>query len=61
MPALSALSTSSFAVIELVGLDQDGERLSPEETWERVRTGRQADETYLAVTPRPGFAEMGAD
>jgi hypothetical protein len=59
MPALSALSTSSFAVTELVGLDRDGERLSPEETSDRVRTGRLAGETYLAVAPRPGFAEMG--
>jgi hypothetical protein len=58
MPALSALSTSSFAVIDLVGLDQDGERLSPEETWDRVRTGRQAGETYLAVIPRPGFLAL---
>lgn len=59
MPALTALSTSSFAVIELVGLDPDGAVLSPEETSDRVRTGRQAGETYLGVTPLPGFVEMG--
>lgn len=59
MPALSALSSSSFAVINLIGLDRDGKELDPAETSDRVRTGRQAEETWLAVTPRPGFADMG--
>lgn len=59
MPALSALSSSSFAVIDLIGIDQDGNPLHPQETYDRVRTGRQAEETWLAVTPRPGFLEMG--
>jgi hypothetical protein len=59
MPALSALSTSSFAVINLVGTDRNGDPLHPQETYDRVRTGRQAEETFLAVTPRPGFLEMG--
>lgn len=56
MPALTVLSSSSFAV---VGLDPEGAVLSPEEVSDRVRTGRRTDETFLAVTARPGFAEMG--
>jgi len=59
MPALSALSSSSFAVINLIGVDRNGDPLHPQETYDRVRTGRLAEETFLAVTPRPGFLEMG--
>lgn len=59
MPALSALSSSSFAVINLIGVDRNGDPLHPQETYDRIQTGRQADETWLAVTPRPGFLEMG--
>lgn len=59
MPALSALSTSSFAVIDLIGLDRDGKELDPAETSDRVRNGRQTEETFLAVIPRPRFAGMG--
>ena len=58
MPALSALSTSSFAVIDLIGIDQDGNPLHPQDTYDRVRTGRQAEETLLAVVPRPGFRAL---
>lgn len=58
MPALSALSSSNFAVINLIGLDRDGKELDPAETSDRLRTGRQAEETWLAVTPRPGFIGM---
>jgi len=57
--ALSALSSSSFAVINLIGVDRDGDPLHPQETSDRVRTGRLAEETFFAVTPRPGFLEMG--
>jgi len=59
MSALTVLSTSSFAVIDLIGLDRDGVPLPPGETYDRVRTGRQADETWLAVVPRPGFTCFG--
>jgi hypothetical protein len=58
MPALSALSTSSFAVIDLIGVDRAGDPLPPRETYDRVRTGRQAEETWLAVVPRPGFLAL---
>lgn len=60
MPALSALSTSSFAVIDLIGVDRAGVPLPPEETYDRVRTGRQAAETWFAVVPRPGFLALRA-
>lgn len=59
IPALSALSTSSFAVIDLIGVDRAWDQLHPQETHDRIRTGRQTDETWLAVTPSPGFLEMG--
>jgi len=59
IPALSALSTSSFAVIDLIGVDRDGVPLPPGETHDRVGAGRQADETWLAVVPRPGFTGFG--
>ena len=58
MPALSALSTSSFAVIDLIGVDRAGDPLPPAETYDRVRTGRRAEETWLAVVPRPGFLAL---
>lgn len=58
MPALSALSTSSFAVIDLIGIDRAGDPLPSAETYDRVRTGRRAEETWLAVVPRPGFLAL---
>lgn len=58
MPALSALSTSSFAVIDLIGVDRAGDPLPPAETSDRVHTGRGAEETWLAVVPRPGFLAL---
>jgi hypothetical protein len=58
MSALSALSTSSFAVIDLIGVDRAGDPLPPGETYDRVRTGRGAEETWLAVVPRPGFLAL---
>jgi len=58
MPALSALSTSSFAVIDVIGVDRYGDPLPPQETYDRVRTGRRTDETWLAVVPRPGFLAL---
>jgi hypothetical protein len=60
MSALTALSTSSFAVIDLIGLDRDGVPLLSGETYDRIRTGRQADETWLAVVARPGFTDLGS-
>lgn len=59
MPALSALSNSSFAVINQVEVDRDGDPLQPQDKYDRVQTGRHADKTFLAVTLRPGFTDMG--
>lgn len=56
--ALSPLTTSSYAVIDMVGVDRQGDLLPAEEMPERVRAGRDTDQTWLALVPRPGFLAL---